>query len=256
MLATLQIADTLMSLMWTLLRVGAMITIAPLFGAMYVPLRIRLGIAVVMAFTLMNIGPGTPELEPLSGAGILVIAQELSIGIALGFMLKLAVEAALVAGQLVSTGMGLSFATVVDPQSGGTPLLGRFYLIVATLLLLATNAHLTLLALLAQSFMLVPVGSGGLSAAGARDVVDFAALMFAGALHLALPAIIAILMVNVAFGVVSRAAPTLNLFAVGFPVTLLMGFVVMALSVRSQGAVWDVQLTSAFDAMLRLLGGP
>lgn len=256
MLATLQIADTLMALMWTLLRVGALITIAPLFGAMYVPLRIRLGIAVVLSVALMNIGPAAPDLEPLSAAGILVIAQELAIGIALGFMLKLAVEAALVAGQLVSTGMGLSFATVVDPQSGGTPLLGRFYLIVATLLLLATNAHLTLVALLAQSFVLVPIGTGGLSPAGARDVVDFAALMFAGALHLALPAIIAILMVNVAFGVVSRAAPTLNLFAVGFPVTLLMGFVVMALSVRGQGVVWDAQLTGAFAAMSRLLGVP
>ncbi|MCC5793128.1 MAG: flagellar biosynthetic protein FliR [Chromatiales bacterium] len=256
MTETLQIIEGLMALMWTLLRVGAVIMIVPVFGAMYVPARIRIGIAVVIAFALVQAGHQSPMPEPLSPAGLLAIARELLIGFSIGFVLKLAIDSALLAGQLVSTGMGLSFATVVDPGQGGVPLLGRLYLIVATLLLLATNAHLTLIALVAQSFELMPIGSGGLGAAEARLVVEFVSLMFAGALHLALPAIISILMVNVAFGVVSRAAPTLNLFAVGFPVTLMMGFVIMALSFRSQGAVWSGQLEAAFGTIGRLVGGP
>jgi flagellar biosynthetic protein FliR len=144
---------------------------------------------------------------------------------------------------------------VVDPQNGGMPLLGRFYIILASLILLATNAHLALIALLAGSYELLPLGSAAVSAPGARALVEFGGLMFAGALQLALPAVVAILMVNVAFGVISRAAPTLNLFAVGFPITILMGLLVLVLSVRGQAPVWEFQVGEAFSFMNRLLGG-
>jgi flagellar biosynthetic protein FliR len=183
------------------------------------------------------------------------IAQEIIIGIAIGFILKLAIEAAVFAGQVISIGMGLSFATVVDPQQGGTPLLGRFYIIIATLLLLSVNAHLALIQIVADSFSLVPIGSGGISAVEAWQIVQFASLMFVGAMKLALPAVVAILMVNVSFGVISRAAPTLNLFAVGFPITLMTGFIVMTLATRNHAAVWEEQFSLAFAAIGRLFGG-
>jgi flagellar biosynthetic protein FliR len=142
----------------------------------------------------------------------------------------------------------------VDPQNGGMPLLGRFYIVVASLLLLATNAHLSLIALVAQSFTVVPIGSGGIGPADARVIADFGATMFAGALQLALPSVIAILMVNVAFGVISRAAPTLNLFAVGFPITILLGLFILITSIRTQGPVWQSQMGEAFDLLTRMLG--
>jgi flagellar biosynthetic protein FliR len=135
------------------------------------------------------------------------------------------------------------------------PLLGRFYVIVASLLLLATNAHLSLIALVAQSYAVAPVGAATLAAPVARLVVDFAGLMFAGALQLSLPAVVAILMVNVAFGVISRAAPTLNLFAVGFPITILLGLVILVVTLRTQGPVWDELLGAAFGLIGRLFGG-
>jgi flagellar biosynthetic protein FliR len=143
----------------------------------------------------------------------------------------------------------------VDPQNGGMPLLGRFYIIVGSLLLLATNAHLSLIALLAQSYAVVPLGAGGIGAPEARLVVDFAALMFAGALQLSLPAVIAILMVNITFGVISRAAPTLNLFAVGFPVTILMGLLILVATFRTQGPVWEGLIAEAFALLSRIFGG-
>jgi flagellar biosynthetic protein FliR len=254
MTTTVQLADGLFAILWTALRVGGVVMLAPLLGAMYVPRRIRLAMALVLSLALLPVAGPPPALDPLSGEGLLAITQELIVGLAIGFVLRVATEAALLAGQLISTGMGLSFATVVDPQNGGMPLLGRFYIVVASLLLLATNAHLSLIALLAQSFSAVPIGSGGLGPADARVIADFGAVMFAGAVQLALPSVIAILMVNVAFGVISRAAPTLNLFAVGFPITILLGLFILVLSIRTQGPVWEAQMTDAFELLTRMLG--
>jgi flagellar biosynthetic protein FliR len=254
MTTTAQLADGLFAILWTVLRVGGVVMLAPLLGAMYVPRRIRLAMALVLALALLPAAGPPPPLDPLSGEGLAAIIQELIVGLAIGFVLRVATESALLAGQLISTGMGLSFATVVDPQSGGMPLLGRFYIVVASLLLLATNAHLSLIALLAQSFSTVPIGSGGLGPNDARAIADFGTVMFAGAVQLALPSVIAILMVNVAFGVISRAAPTLNLFAVGFPITILLGLFILILSIRTQAPVWEGQMTDAFTLLTQILG--
>jgi flagellar biosynthetic protein FliR len=121
--------------------------------------------------------------------------------------------------------------------------------------MLAANAHLQLVEVLAGSFTLVPIGSGGLNAANAGQVANFGGVMFAGALKLALPSVVALLMVNVAFGVISRAAPTLNLFAVGFPITLLMGFIIMLLDIPGHGPIWQAQFAEAMAAISRMLSG-
>ncbi len=255
MLPLYNIADLLLAVTWALLRVSGMVLIAPIFGAVFAPMRVRVMIAVVIAVAMLPVIPELPQVSPLSVGGFLAIGRELLIGVAIGFMLKLVVEAATFAGQVVSTGMGLSFAVVVDPQAGNTPLLGRLYIITATLLLLAANAHLALIAAVAESYTLLPIGQSGLAASSALDLVRFGSVIFTGAMHLAMPAVIAILMVNVAFGVISRAAPTLNLFAVGFPVTLMLGFIVLTLSVRSQDVVWANLFEKALSQTALLLTG-
>ena len=255
MLTLAALVDTLFHILWAALRVGGVVMIAPILGAMFVPNRVRLLITLVLSFAMLPLVGTVPAYAPLSAPGLLAVAQELIVGIAIGFMLKVAIEAAVLAGQIVASGTGLSFATVLDPQAGGIPLLGRFYLIIATLLMLAANAHLQLIEILAASFSLVPVGSGGLAFGDARQVADFAGLMFVGALKLALPSVAAMLMVNVAFGVISRAAPTLNLFAVGFPITLLMGFLVMLMDIGAHGSIWQAQLTETFAVINRVLAG-
>lgn len=255
MLTLATLVDTLFHILWAALRVGGVVMVAPVLGAMFVPVRVRLLITLVLSFAMLPVMGGIPAFSPLSIQGVLAVAQEIVVGIAIGFLLKVAIEAAVLGGQIVSSGTGLSFAMVVDPQSGGIPLLGRFYLIIATLLMLAANAHLQLIQVLAGSFALVPVGSGGLDVADGRLVANFAGVMFVGALKLALPSVVAMLMVNVAFGIISRAAPTLNLFAVGFPITLLMGFLVILMDLGSHGPIWTAQLSETFAAMNRLLGG-
>lgn len=255
MLAVYQIADVLTAVLWALIRVSGLVLIAPILGAVFTPMRIRILIAAVIAVAMLPAIPELPDYPPLSPRGFLAIGRELGIGLALGFLLKLVIEAAVFAGQVVSMGMGLSFAMVVDPQAGNVPLLGRLYIIVATLLLLASNAHLALIAMLAESYALMPLGESGIGPAQARDLVDFASVMFVGAMQLALPAVIAILMVNVAFGVISRAAPTLNLFAVGFPVTLMLGMILLVIGIRSHGVIWAGLFDTALQASGRLIGG-
>ena len=253
---TLQLlADTLFRVLWGALRVGGMVMIAPVLGAMFVPNRVRLLITFVLSFAMLPVIGELPAVAPFSIAGFFAIAQELAIGVTIGFMLKIATESAVLAGQIVSSGTGLSFAMVVDPQMGGIPLLGRFYLIIATLLMLAADAHLQLIQIVAGSFSLMPIGGGGLTIGEARQVTDFAGIMFVGALKLAMPSVAAMLIVNVAFGVISRAAPTLNLFAVGFPITLLMGLLVMVMDIGAHGPIWSAQLAETFTAINRLLAG-
>jgi flagellar biosynthetic protein FliR len=255
MLTVYQIADTLLQLTWALMRVSGLVLMAPILGAVFVPPRVRIVLATILAVAMLPVLGELPTYSPFSIQGFLAVARELLVGLTIGFVLKLVVEAAVFAGQVVSMGMGLSFAMVVDPQAGSVPLLGRLYIIVATLLLLTANAHLALIAVLAESYAVLPLGEAALAPDGARALVMFASVMFTGAMQLALPAVVAILMVNVAFGVISRAAPTLNLFAVGFPITLLMGFIVMIMSIRSQGVVWDAQFDAALLMMAQLLGG-
>jgi len=255
MLSILQIVDAINTPMWASMRVIGLVLIAPVLGAVFAPARVRVLIAVVLAVAMLPAVQSVPSYSPLSAMGVLTVLQELVLGLAIGFALMLAVEAAVFAGQVISTGMGLSFATVVDPQMGNIPLLGRLYVIIATLLLLALDAHLALIDIVAKSYALIPIGAGGIDAGAARFLVDFARVLFIGAMQLALPSVVAILMVNVSFGVISRAAPTLNLFAVGFPISMTMGFVVLIFAVRGNGPIWAMQFNKALVAIGQLLGG-
>ncbi len=255
MLALYDIADFLHATTWALTRVVGLVLVAPLLGAVFVPVRVRVLIAIVLAVAMLPAIPALPSFPAFSVMGFLAVIKEVMIGVSIGFALKLVMEAAVFAGQVISTGMGLAFAIVVDPQAGNMPLLGRFYIIVATLLMLAVDAHLVLISLLADSYSVMPVGESSIMPEQARALALFGSTIFTGAMYLSLPAVIAILMVNVAFGVISRAAPTLNLFAVGFPISLMLGFVVMVISVRGQGPVWEAQFNAAMTMAGQLLGG-
>lgn len=251
-----ELADLVFTMMWTMLRVSGVAMVAPVLGSLMVPVRIRVMITVGLAVAMLPLVDSIPDYAIVSVSGIFAAARELGIGLAMGFVFRLAIDAALIAGQVVSMGMGLAFATVVDPNSGGVPLLGRFYVVIATLLLLAANAHLMLIEAVAASYELLPIGSLAFGLPGIAEVVGFGSVMFAGAIHLALPSVVAILMVNIAFGVISRAAPTLNLFAVGFPIAILMGFVVLVLGVGNQGLFWEGQIEKAIDLLGVLIGAP
>ena len=222
------------SLFWPFTRIAAMLMIAPIFGARMVPVRIRLVVALLLTWIVLPLLPPVPAVDPLSASGVLVTVQQFIIGFAIGFSLQLLFATLILAGQTVAMGMGLGFASIVDPQNGvNVPVLGQYYVVVATLLFLALNGHLALIRVLVDSFQAVPVGLDSLTRDDFRAIAGWGTRLFANALMVALPAVASILLVNLAFGVVSRAAPQLNIFGVGFPITMALGFVVIVFAVAN-----------------------
>jgi flagellar biosynthetic protein FliR len=174
--------------LWPFFRIGACLMVAPIFGAAFVPPRLRLVIAAALTILVAPLLPPPPAVSPFSGEGVVILAQQLLIGVALGFVVQIIFDSLAMGGQLLANSMGLSFAFNVDPQRGtSTPVLGQFYMILATLTFLALNGHLTLIEVLVDGFRGIPVGTTGLAAAGIWDVVRWGELIFSGALSVALP---------------------------------------------------------------------
>ena len=254
MVSDAQITVWLASAWLPFLRIGAAVMAAPLFGSSYVPVRVRLATALLMATLLVPVLPPAPAVNPLGLGAILMAANEIVIGLCIGFLIQLVFEAVVFAGQTVSMGMGLGFAMMVDPQRGtSVPILSQFLLIIALLLFLALDGHLEFLALIARSFYLWPAGATAMSADAIGVVLQWGEEMLRGALQIALPAVIALLVVQIGVGVISRAAPALNLFAVGFPVAILVGYLMLEQLMPALPAGFEQLLGSAMRAAESLL---
>lgn len=247
-----QLDAWLAMLMFPLARVLGLFAIAPIFGGLGVPRQIRLLIGLAVAFALIPGLPAMPAVPPGSWTGILIIAQQMIIGVLMGFTLRIIFAAVDVAGELIGLQMGLSFAVFYDPQNAGqSPVLSEFLGLLTTLIFLAMNGHLLTLSVLAESFQLLPVGTTPLSGQGFAAAVSWAAVLFSVGVLLSLPVVAALLITNLAMGVLSRVAPQLNLFAVGFPVTLAAGFVVLTISLPYFGAAME----NLFDQTFLTLRG-
>ncbi|GAB3375373.1 flagellar biosynthetic protein FliR [Spongiibacter taiwanensis] len=240
------------------MRIGGALMTAPLFSAAYVPMRIRLMIAIFISAALLpflNAGQAAGPLNLLGIEAVLLAGKELLIGICLGFFLQLVFDAILVGGHLIANGMGLGFAMMVDPQRGvQVPVLSQYLLIVTMLLFVVLDGHLAFLAMLVRSFQLWPVAGVGFSPDQFGLIVAQGGVIFSGAIQIAIPAVIALLLVQISIGVISRAAPTLNLFAVGFPLAMLVGFLLLERILPSLLPQLNSLLNGAYDAIGRFLG--
>lgn len=243
------------SFFWPFLRISAFLMAAPLFGSRTVPVRIRLVIGLALTALLLPTLPVAPVLDVLSPMGVLTAVQQVGIGLLAGFSLQLLLAALSFAGEMVSLGMGLGFASLIDPQNGvSVPIVSQFYVMFALLLMLAVDGHLLLLELLAGSFHSLPVSADGLRFADFQTAAGFATDMFAVGLAVALPAVTVLLVVNLAFAVVSRAAPQMNLFAVGFPVSLLVGLMVVLFTLPALPGQWGQLFEQGSGRLFALLG--
>ncbi|MGE5467355.1 MAG: flagellar biosynthetic protein FliR [Ignavibacteria bacterium] len=240
----------LATLMFPLARVLALIAFAPVFSNIALPERIKVVLGVAITLAIVPALPPMPSIPAGSWAGLLVLGEQIVIGMMMGFALRIAFAAVDVAGQLIGLQMGLSFAVFYDPTtSSQAPVVSEFLALLATLIFLALNGHLLMLSLLAQSFTLLPVSTTPFAAKGFTLLLAWATTMFAAGVLLALPLIAALLIANIAMGVLSRVAPQLNLFAIGFPVTIFAGFAVIVISLPYFAAALERLFDQSFMAM-------
>ena len=249
-----ELTELVTSLMWPLLRVGGLFMTAPVLAAPSLPVRARVLLAVLIAWLLIPVLPPMPAVDPISGEALLIGVHQLLIGLAMGFILQLVFAVFVVGGQSIAMAMGLGFASAVDPQNGvQVPVVSQAFLIMVTLLFLAFNGHLLLIELLADSFRLLPVGVMQPDAGQLWKIALWGSYMFAGGLLVALPAVTGLLLVNIAFGVAARAAPQLNIFAVGFPVMILAGFLLMLMVFPGLDDQFGRMMLDAFDLIRQML---
>jgi flagellar biosynthesis protein FliR len=252
-LTTGQLEGWLAQLLWPFVRISSCFMVAPAFGAIFVPARIRIVLAGAITLIVAPLVPSPADIAPFSAAGVVVTIQQVIVGIALGFSLQILFDAVTLGGQLLANSMGLSFAFNTDPMHGvETPVLGQLYSMLVMLTFLALDGHLKLIEVLVDGFRTLPVGTAGLGQDGVWSIVVWGSQLFSGALAVALPGVTALLIVNVAFGVMSRAAPQLNLFAVGFPISLVFGLLIVLAGLPSMQTTFIHLLSDAFDLLRRL----
>ena len=228
------VSRALVSLGLESLRVSAFLLSAPLFGARWMPLQVRIVLAFGIAAAMSN-QVSIDGFEAISPAVITsIIVIELAVGLTAGLCLTIWFSAMLMAGEKIATASGLGFAAQVDPTSGAnTPVVSQILYLFLMVIFVSVDGHLLALKEILQSFVILPIGTpmapetlfvSGISAAGS---------MFLSACIIMLPITMVLLMVNLMIGIVTRSAPTLNLFSFGFPITLMVVFVLLFFSVSA-----------------------
>lgn len=240
--------------MFPLARILGLFSVGPIFSNLAIPQRIRLIAGLAVTLAIAPAIPPMPAVAAGSWVGLAILLQQIVIGVVLGLSLRIAFVAVDVAGDLIGLQMGLSFAVFYDPtNSAQTAVITEFFSLLAVLFFLSLNGHLLMLSLLAQSFTLLPVSVVPFAAKGYSVLLAWATTMFLAGVLLSLPLITALLIANIAMGVLSRVAPQLNLFAIGFPVTIFAGFVVIMISLPYFAAALEHLFTQGFAAMAAIM---
>jgi len=226
-----QLSAWLALFIFPFVRILAMIASAPILGNRQVPVRIKVGLSILLTIVIAPTLATQPNVDPASALGFLVIIQQILAGLAIGFTMRLIFTAIEMAGDIIGIQMGLGFAIFFDPKNSSyVPVIAQFLGILAVLIFLSLNGHLLMLEALVDSFSTFPVNSTTSSAIALHTLVSWGGSIFSNALQLSMPVIGTLLMANAALGILTRSAPQLNILAVGFPITLTVGFAAVLLS--------------------------
>lgn len=249
---TAQLNAWLAAFAWPLARILALIASAPVLGNRSLPASVKIGLGLLLTILVAPLLPPPPGLDPASAAGLLILAQQVLIGLAMGLAMRVVFHAAEMAGELIGLQMGLGFATLYDASLPGfIPVIGQYLGVVVSLAFLAIDGHLLLLAALVESFQVLPLAP--LSApSGLRALAQWGGSIFSYSLALSLPLLAALLITNIALAILTRAAPQLNIFAIGFPLTILVGMVALALGLPYFAPGLERLFGDGLTAMLRL----
>lgn len=251
----LSVEPQLWALLFAMVRIGAAFIAAPVFGSVQIPLPARIALTGAIGVLVVNVTDIQPPEQVFSLMTFVAVASEALIGLAIGFVLQIAFSAPLVASEVISMSMGLGFANAVDPNSGSaTPAIGQFLTMLLTLLFLAVDGHLVLVDLVVKSYEAMPPGQW-LAADKLLGIAMFGGYAFLAGLLLALPVGFLLLCLNMIVGMLSRAAPALNLFAVGLPASLAVGVVAILLALPAMGDYMLVIIREGLEAMPNLVFG-
>lgn len=247
------VVERFLTMLWPMARISALLLVAPVLSLDAVTLRIRIALALVLTVFVYPLFDW-PVIDPTTAPGLLELANQITIGILMGLILQVVLAAVATGGQAIAGSMGLSMAQMIDPNLGNVPVVASFLVILASLIFLGLGGHVLLLELLIQSFEMLPIGQGLLSLNAVGALLGWSSMIFLGAVLLALPMLVILLAVNLGLGVVVRAAPTLNIFAVGFPAMILVGMLMLYVLMGAIGGRMQWLWSAAF-AQVRIVMG-
>ncbi len=252
-----QIAMFIQQYTLPLFRISAMFMVMPIIGARTVPMRVKTSLAVLVTILVVPLIPELPPVKSFSLNSSVFVAQELVIGLITGFIFQIVFQAFVLGGQFMAMKMGLGFASMNDPSNGvQTTVISQFFLMLVTMMFVSIDGHIVLIKILVDSFETLPPGEWVITRDMFTQLLSMANWMFSSALIFALPILTSLLFVNVAFGIMSRSAPQLNIFAIGFPFTLVMGLVLIWMGLVNFIPTFDRIISFGFLSTETLLGIP
>ncbi|MFM9912915.1 MAG: flagellar biosynthetic protein FliR [Methylophilaceae bacterium] len=250
--SSLQLHTWLAEFIWPFCRILALLSTAPLFSARGVPAHVKVSLAFVITILVAPLLTAMPNISPASAYGLLIVAQQLLIGFAMGLAIRILFMAFEMAGHIMGLQMGLGFATFFDPQNATqVPLIGQLMTIMAMLFFLALNGHLLVINALVSSFETIPIGAN-MATWSFRALVLSGANIFTWGMQLAMPVLGSVLLANTALGVLTRASPQLNIFSVGLPLTLIVGLVILWISIPYFYPLFDSMMNQSIGNMLKI----
>ena len=242
-ITTAQFNALLVAYFFPMARILALLAAAPPFNNVGLSRRTRLLLGLAIAVAVTPALPAIPVTEPSSGLGLLIFAQQI--------VMRLVFSAIDLSGTIIGNLMGLGFATAYDPDSASqTPVISEFLGTLALLVFFSINGHLMVIATLVQSFSALPIGNTGLNSGSWLNVANAGVLIFSSGVFLALPVTVALLITNIALAILGRVAPQLNLMAIGFPITIVLGFGAIVASLSYLNAPLQQMFEFGLNSML------
>jgi flagellar biosynthetic protein FliR len=246
-----QLQAWLSSFLWPFIRLLAFLAASPLWGHSSVPNQVKIGLAALLSILIAPTLPPLPEVPIMSWGGLTIIVEQIIIGIAMGTVMVFTYAAVQSAGHFIGLKMGLAFATFYDPASGtNMAVLARILHMITMLMLLALNGHLILLELVASSFQAVPIGLAGFNPGAFEVLARYSGTIFTTGLLLAMPLVGALTMISISLGILNRASPQLTIFAIGFPLQIFIG--ILLIMVMMTGDIQGFLQKVFYTAYLKL----
>jgi flagellar biosynthesis protein FliR len=249
------VVERFYTFLWPMLRISALMITAPIFSLSAFNTRMRILVALVLAWLVYPLYTW-PVIDPTSAQGLVEVFNQIMIGATMGLILQIVVAAVVVAGQSIAAAMGLSMANMIDPNMGNVPVISQLLIVMSTLIFVGFGGHAILLGLILESFNTLPIGTDILNQAVYGRVLQWSSMMFLGAVLMALPVMVSLLFINVGLGIVTRAAPSLNIFAVGFPAMIMAGLVILIISLDSIGGRIEWLWVQGFSLVRDVIGAP